>query len=102
MKFNFNVPCSGTERRICYQHPVFPNYGLALSVNEDRTALTCCIVFGDISDYRDLEILSDLTAPIDVFVWAFTIMQKIQNTVNGISVDVENLLSTSKYFYQEK
>lgn len=99
MKFNFNVSCSGDAKLICYQHPVYSNYGLALTVNEDRSAVSCAIVFGELGESQKLDILSDLTAPVDVFAWAFTIMQSIQNTVNGVSVDVENLLSTPKHFY---
>lgn len=103
MKFTFEVDCTGTEKRVCYQHPVYSNYGLALSVADDRKSVTCCIVFGSIDDTGSkLDIVSDLAAPVDVFVWAFTCIQTIQNTVNGESVDVENLISANKYFYQEK
>lgn len=103
MKFNFEVKSLGTERRICYQHPVYTSYGLAISVNAERTTLACCLVFGTIDDTDShLEIIDDLSAPVEVMVWAFSLILQIQNTVNSEGVDVENLCVAPKYFYKEK
>lgn len=103
MKFNFEVQSSGTENRICYQHPVYTSYGLAISANAERTTLSCCLVFGAIDDTDShLEIIDDLTAPVEVMYWAFGLILQIQKTVNSESVDVENLCSAPKFFYKEK
>lgn len=98
MRFRFEVKCLGTETHVCYQHAVFKNYGLALSVSPDRNSVSCALVFGDIDSRSKLEIVNDFSAPVDVIVWAFNIIQSIQNTVNGKSVDVENL-SANKISY---
>lgn len=103
MKFTFEGTILGTETRVCYQHPVFTNYGLAMSVNAERTTLACCLVFGTIDDTDShLEIIDDLTSPIEVMAWAFGLMVQIRNTVNNEGVDVENVCAAPKYFYKEK
>jgi len=98
MRFRFDVKCLGTQTHICFQHAVFKNYGLAVTVGPEREDVTLALVYGEIESRSKLEIVNDFSAPVDVILWAFNIIQSIQNTVNGKSVDVENL-SANKVVY---
>lgn len=100
--FTFEKKILGTETRILFRHPTFTSYGLALSVNKERTSVTCSIVIGTIDGESTLDIISDFAAPLEVMVWAFSTMLKIQNTVNDEGVDVENILTSEKIIYPEK
>lgn len=100
MKIYFGQPCKADNTIICYQHPVYKNYGVGIKISADRLTADVSIVFGELDGTTPLETVVDFSPPLDVLAWAFTLLSEMQNTVNK-PCDVENLRTTQKYIYQE-
>lgn len=91
--YEFNRDIKGDALRVAYISPTYMNYGVAFTINEQRSNVKCFIVTGEINGVARLEAVTDHSCPLEVLAWASQVFMLIQNTVNEDSIDIENLFT---------
>lgn len=94
--YSFSIPNENDGQKWVWEHPSYPQYGLAIKVIDLNVEAN--LVFGNIDGETKLEVKEDHSVPIPVQLWFFLALSQIKDlekSVNSEGIqDLKQLLSS--------